>query len=287
VYFNILSGPAILNSNVVTLLGAGTVTINAWQPGNSNYNAAATIQQSFAVAAVPQTITFGPLSQQTSGDAPFPLAATASSGLPVSFSIVSGPAQLSGNIVTLMGAGTITVSASQPGDGVYAAATLVMQSFPVVPAVSPVTPPAVTNPQLSPDGSFQMTFYGVIGSNYTFQASTDLKNWMSLFGFTCTNSPMYLVDTNAMQYASRFYRVAQFGTSPSISLGFGLTQPWTSNGLSLMLQGPVGSNYIIQASTDLMSWQPITNFTTTTSPFYFSDPAATNYDHRFYRGVMP
>ncbi len=287
VYFNILYGPAVYSNNLVTLLGEGSVTVIAWQPGNSNFNAAATVQQSFAVAGVPQTITFGPLSQQTSGDAPFPLAATVSSGLPVSFSIVSGPAQLSGNIVTLMGAGTITVSASQPGDSVYAAAPSVMQSFSVVSAVSPVTPPAVTSPQLLPDGSFQMTFYGVIGTNYTFQASTDLKNWMSLFSFTCTNSPMYLVDTNATQYAYRFYRIAQFGTSPTISLGFGLAQPWTANGLSLMLQGPVGSNYIIQASTDLMSWQPITNFTTTTSPFYFTDPAAANYDHRFYRGMMP
>jgi len=284
VYFNVLSGPAILNSNVVTLLGAGTVTINAWQPGGSNYNAAATVQQSFAVAAIPQTITFGSLSQQRAGDAPFPLGATASSGLPVSFSVLSGPATLSGNIVTLTGSGTVTVSASQPGNGVYAAAPSVTQTFFVAPSIAP---PAVTGPQRLPDGGFQVTFYGVIGSNYTFQASTDLKNWVSLFSFTCTNFPMYLVDTNAMQYTSRFYRVAQFGASSSIWLGFGLAHPWTTNGLSLMLQGPVGSNYIIQASTDLINWQAITNFTTTNSPFYFYDPAATNYDHRFYRGVMP
>jgi hypothetical protein len=90
-----------------------------------------------------------------------------------------------------------------------------------------------------------------------------------------------------MHYTHRFYRIAQFGVSPSISLGFGLVNPWTTNGLSLMLQGPVGSNYIIQASTDLINWQPITNFATTNSPFFFTDPAATNYNHRFYRGVMP
>jgi len=283
VYLNILSGPAILNSNVVTLLGAGTVTINAWQPGNSNYDAAATVQQSFIVTAVPQTIMFGPLSSQRAGDAPFPLAAIASSGLPVSFSIVSGPATLSGNILALTGVGTVTVSASQPGGGIFAAASSVTQSFFVAPVIAP---PAVGAPQILPGGGFQVTFYGVIGSNYTFQGSTDLKNWASLFSFTCTNFPMYLVDTNAMQYTSRFYRVAQFGVSPSISLGFDLAQPWTTNGLSLMLQGPVGSNYIIQASTDLINWLAITNFVTTNSPFYFYDPAATNYDHRFYRGMM-
>ena len=287
VYFNVATGPVILDSNVVTLVGGGAVAINAWQPGNSNYNAAVAVQQSFTASKVPQTITFGTLSQQAAGDAPFPLVATASSGLPVSYSVVSGPAQLSGNILSLMGVGTVTVNASQPGNGVYVAALSVPQSFLVVPGISALTPPAITNPQLLSDYSFQIAFYGVFGSNYTLQASTDLKNWTSLFGFSCTNWPMYLVDTNAMHYTHRFYRIAQFGVSPSISLGFGLVNPWTTNGLSLMLQGPVGSNYIIQASTDLINWQPITNFATTNSPFFFTDPAATNYNHRFYRGVMP
>ena len=39
-------------------------------------------------AELAQTITFGPLADKVFGDAPFALSATASSGLPVSFSIV-------------------------------------------------------------------------------------------------------------------------------------------------------------------------------------------------------
>jgi hypothetical protein len=50
VYFDIVSGPAMLDTNVVTLLGGGMVTVSAWQPGNSNYHAAATVQRSFNVA---------------------------------------------------------------------------------------------------------------------------------------------------------------------------------------------------------------------------------------------
>ena len=48
----------------------------------------------FAVTKANQTITFGNLANKCYGDAPFTLDATASSGLPVSYSIVSGPATI-------------------------------------------------------------------------------------------------------------------------------------------------------------------------------------------------
>ena len=117
VYFDIVSGPVSVDTNnIVTLLGSGTVTVIAWQPGDSNYNAALGVQRSFDVAKIPQSIAFGPLSRQTVNDAPFPVSGTASSGLPVSFSLISGSAVLSGNVITLTGAGTVTVRASQSGN---------------------------------------------------------------------------------------------------------------------------------------------------------------------------
>jgi len=85
----------------------------------------------FSVARQDQTITFGSLANKTYGDAPFTVSAIASSGLPVSFSIVSGPATISGNLVTITGAGTVTVRASQSGDANWNAAPNVDQSFTV------------------------------------------------------------------------------------------------------------------------------------------------------------
>ena len=201
VYFDVVSGPATVSSNVVTLLGGGSVTLVAWQPGNTNYNAAAAVQRTFVVAKVPQSITFGPLSQQRAGDAPFALAGTASSGLPVAYSLVSGPATLSGSIVTLTGWGTVTVRASQAGDAVYLSAADVVQSFFVVPAGS-----ALAAGHRLGNGSFQMAFYGTVGSNYQLQVSTSLTNWIPLFSFACTNSPTSLLDITATNYSRRFYR---------------------------------------------------------------------------------
>lgn len=81
-----------------------------------------------------QTITFGPLADQTYGAAPFQVSASASSGLPVSFQVVSGPATISGDTVTITGTGTVVVEASQAGNGNYNAAPTVHQSFMVAPA---------------------------------------------------------------------------------------------------------------------------------------------------------
>jgi hypothetical protein len=203
VYFDVVSGPATVSSNLVTLLGGGSVTLVAWQPGNSNFNSAAVIQRMFNVSKTPQAISFGALSQQRAGDAPFALGATASSGLAVSFSLISGPATLSGSVVTLTGWGTVVVRASQAGNPVYAAATDVVQSFYVVPANR-----TIANPVRLPNGTFQLAFYGAVGSNYTLQASATLTNWGSLFSFACTNAPTVVLDTSATNYSRRFYRVA-------------------------------------------------------------------------------
>ena len=77
---------------------------------------------------------------------------------------------------------------------------------------------AAPSPQLSsmgfdPDGGFLLAVTGQAGQNYTLQASTNLVNWLSIFGFICTNSPMQVEDPAAKYYSRRFYRVAT-GTLP-------------------------------------------------------------------------
>jgi hypothetical protein len=85
-----------------------------------------------------QTITFNPLPNVTYGASPITLGASASSGLAVSYS-VTGPATLNGSTLTITGMGQVTVTASQPGNATYAAASPVPQSFTVAPAVLTVT----------------------------------------------------------------------------------------------------------------------------------------------------
>lgn len=71
---------------------------------------------------------------------PTPLVATATSGLPVSYTLDSGPCTLNGSTLAATGSGTCIVTASQPGSNPYLAAESVTRSFTATP---PMAPPAV------------------------------------------------------------------------------------------------------------------------------------------------
>ncbi|GAB3273918.1 hypothetical protein GCM10027347_46640 [Larkinella harenae] len=79
-----------------------------------------------------QTIAFDAIPDRYAEDGSFTLTATASSKLPVSFAIVSGPATLSGNRLTPSKPGVVTVRATQAGNAQFAAASPVERKFNVL-----------------------------------------------------------------------------------------------------------------------------------------------------------
>jgi Calx-beta domain-containing protein/VCBS repeat protein len=104
--------------------GTHTITIAATD------NCGATTDASFTltVGKADQTITFGALDNKSVGDPDFSLSATATSGLPISFS-ASGECTSSGNTVHLTGAGSCTITASQGGNSDFNPAPDVSQRF--------------------------------------------------------------------------------------------------------------------------------------------------------------
>lgn len=80
-----------------------------------------------------QAITFPQVPTKLTIDEPFELEGAASSGLPVAYSVVSGPATIEGKIVTLTGeGGEVIIEATQMGDGTYDAAEALRNSFVVL-----------------------------------------------------------------------------------------------------------------------------------------------------------
>jgi hypothetical protein len=124
-------------SNSVTITG---VTYSVAQSG-VQLTAAVTSGQtlsnansaSFTVIPQSQSITFPSPGNQTYGVAPITLTATASSGLAVSYTVTSGPATVSGNALTITGAGSVTIQATQSGNANWIAATPVSQTISVAP----------------------------------------------------------------------------------------------------------------------------------------------------------
>ncbi|MEM7296842.1 MAG: fibronectin type III domain-containing protein [Bacteroidota bacterium] len=116
------------NNYLVEVLAAGDATITASSQGNSNYEEASK-SVSFKVLKYDQTIDFTSLPEKTFGDDSFQLTATASSNLSVSYSSSDETvATISGEIVTIIGAGEATITASQGGNDEFSAATEVNQT---------------------------------------------------------------------------------------------------------------------------------------------------------------
>jgi hypothetical protein len=137
VAFEVVSGPANIDDSILTITGAGTITIRATQEGNENYFPSA-VEQTFIVNKAMQTISFEAVETKTYGDAPFALAASSDAGLPVTFELVSGPVTIDGTTVTITGAGTVTIRAVQTGDDNYEAA-LSEQTFTINKAAQTIT----------------------------------------------------------------------------------------------------------------------------------------------------
>ena len=98
-------------------------------------------------ARLSQTLTFlQPATPISYGASPISLTASSSSGLPVTFTGTSGVCFVSGNTLSITGAGSCTVTASQPGDTNYRAAQTVSRSITVntVPLVITASSPTVS-----------------------------------------------------------------------------------------------------------------------------------------------
>jgi hypothetical protein len=169
------SNPAVaiisISGTSVNIAGVGTTNITASQAGNANYNPATDVLQALTVNKANQTITFGALATKVFGASPFNLTASASSGQPISYtSSNTAVATVSGNTVTIVGAGTTTITASQVGNANYNAATSIPQVLTVSKANQDITFGLLTNKTVG-DPAFALTATASSGLSITYSSS--------------------------------------------------------------------------------------------------------------------
>ncbi|MBO9731417.1 MAG: gliding motility-associated C-terminal domain-containing protein, partial [Chitinophaga sp.] len=88
-------------------------------------------------------------------------------------SILSGPATISGNTVTITGAGNVTIAANQAGNATYLPATQVTQSFTVNKATLTVTAVNTSKVYQQPNPAFTYTITGFVnGENNSVVTGT-------------------------------------------------------------------------------------------------------------------
>ena len=85
--------------------------------------------------SLPIELKFVPIAAHAFGDAPFKVVATSASSGEVTYTVLSGPAILSGSTLTITGGGVVQLSAKQAASGTYAAMTA-QTNFPVSTATS-------------------------------------------------------------------------------------------------------------------------------------------------------
>jgi autotransporter-associated beta strand protein len=151
--------------------------------------------------------------------------------------------------------------------------------------------PALPPPTLAPSGG---TFAGSVSVTAQDPATNPTTLYYTLDGtLPTTNSTLYtgpILVTNsatlninawAPGYVNSVVDAAQFAILPAFyfnsSLGF-------SNGMFQMsFTGTVGSNYVLQVSTNLLQWTPLNTNLAVTNQFILQDPLATNFPSRYYR----
>jgi hypothetical protein len=259
--------PAVcaVSGSTVSLLAVGTCSVTASQGGNSSVGPATPVTQTFAITQAPQSITFGSIASQAYGTSPSALSATASSGLAVSFaSNTPSVCTVSGSTVTLVAAGTCSITASQAGNSNYAAASSVTQSFTVTKEQQTITFGTISSKAY---GSSPFALGATASSGLAASYATTTSSVCTVSGSTVTLVAAGTCSITASQAGNSNYAAASsitqsfavtqeqqtitFGTITSHALG---TSPFTisataNSGLAVSFTSTTSSACTITGST--------------------------------------
>lgn len=131
-----------ISSGVVSIIGAGTCTLNANQAANGFYSDATQVQQSFTVSKQAQTISFTSTAPTNAvvGGASYTVSATGGgSGSSIVFSTSSSGCSVSGSTVTFTAVGDCVIKANQAGATNYLLAAEVSQTISVAKGVQTIS----------------------------------------------------------------------------------------------------------------------------------------------------
>ncbi len=198
------------------LLAVGTHTISAGWVGNASYGSVLSSAITQTVTQAPQTITFPTIPPQTVGT-PLTLAATATSSLAVTFtSATQSICTVTGTTATFLATGTCTIDANQAGNGNYAAAAQVAQSFSVSGEAQTITFPTI--PPQTVGTPLMLAATATSSLAVTFTSAT--QSICTVTGTTATFLATGTCTIDANQPGNSIYAAA-----PQVAQSFGVSPP--------------------------------------------------------------
>lgn len=250
---------ALISGNQLTPTGAGTTTIIASQPGNDCFNAAQDVSQTLIVNKANQYITFNslsPICQLT----PVTLGATSSSSLPITYTS-SNPsiAAINNNIVTPLAPGTVTITASQPGNANYSAAISIARSLTVYSLPS-------TSITLSGPTSFciggSVTLSAIAGNSYLWSTGATTQSITAStsgdYSVTVTNSNGCTATSTAINVIVNSMPIATItpggattfcsGSSVTLTASSGSSYLWSNGATTQSINVATSGNYTVSVT---------------------------------------
>jgi subtilisin family serine protease len=153
-------------------LGAGTHQAELCVLSDDPQKPVVLLPVSFEVTQAAQSITFDALADRTMPEGSFVLAASASSGLDVAFSSLTGTVcSVTADTVDLLAVGTCTIRASQPGNTNFQPAANVDRSFQVSQATQTISFAALPDRTMV-EGSFTLSATASSGLDVAFASQT-------------------------------------------------------------------------------------------------------------------
>jgi hypothetical protein len=149
--------------------------------------------------------------------------------------------------------------------------------------------PALAPPTIAPDGGMFASSVNVTLQStnsgatlyYTLDGSLPTTNSFAYStSFNLTNDTIVTASAFETNFNNSVATSALFIVQPLLFTSATFT---TSNTFQLGFFGTPGSNYVLQASTNLLNWTPLSTNVAPTNMFNLYDLGATNFPYRFYR----
>lgn len=300
VVYTLISGPALLAGNLLSVGSSpGQVVVRAAQAGNGNYIAAPNVDQSFLVVSGSKpSITSQPINQTVDigGNATFSVAATTS---PLSYQWQFQSLTMPGE--TNQSLSLLRVKAGQ--EGPYR----VIVSNPIgsvtsVTAVLTVNVPAGV-PNISAQPGNQIIRVGETAVLSVGATGDPVLKYQWYGGQSGNTNGIIGGATNASYTVSGLVNTSSFWVSVRNSLGMidsasatvtvvpaimpRLSLSRISGMAAISVDGPTGTQYLLQYSTDLTTtnWNTLLDYNQNVNPFIYIDSGALGVPTRFYRAM--